>query len=347
MKVGITYDLREDYLKQGLSFEEAAEFDVEETIVAIAEALTEQGFTTQRIGNVYQVVRALSSGERFDFVFNIAEGRYGLARESQVPALLDAYQIPYVFSDPLTLAIALDKGMTKHILRDAGIKTAPFWVVNSKQDCEQVSRLLSYPVFAKPLAEGSSKGIHENSAIFSEEELWKVCANLLHRFKQPVLVEKFLSGREFTVGIVGTGDNAEVLGVMEIKIDSDKKEKFYCHSYKVGELCHQASLHLVNDEAAKQAATIALSAWKVLRCRDGGRVDVRCDEKMVPHILELNPLAGLRPFYSDLVLIAGAAGLSYQDLLKRIVDSALMRFKYHSTNSAFYLQAFDEATDHP
>lgn len=331
MKIGITYDLREDYLKQGMSLEEASEFDVEETILAIQQSLMNQGFSVQRIGNIYQLVSGLSSGARFDLVFNIAEGRYGLARESQVPALLDAYQIPYVFSDPLTLAIALDKGMTKRILRDAGISTAPFWTVNSEKDCEHVVRHLSFPMFAKPLLEGSSKGIYDNSIISCEKELSCVCVDLLQQFQGSVLVEQFLPGREFTIGIVGTGETAEVLGVMEVNIDSQKAEKFYSHTYKFGELSHKTSFSLANDDAAKCAARIALDAWQVLRCRDGGRVDVRCDENGLPHVLELNPLAGLRPgvlpYCSDLVLIAEAVGLSYEGLIKRIVDSALMRLK--------------------
>lgn len=329
MKVGITYDLRDDYLKQGLSFEEASEFDTAETIAAIQQSLINQGFTVQLIGNIYQLVTCLSSGEQFDLVFNIAEGRYGLARESQVPALLDAYQIPYVFSDPLTLAIALDKGMTKRVLRDAGISTAPFWIVNSEKDCESVLSHLSFPMFAKPLAEGSSKGIYKNSIISCKEELYDVCVELLQHFQEPVLVEQFLSGREFTVGIIGTAEKAEVLGVMQVNIDSRSAEKFYDHTYKFGELSHNMSLSLVVDDEAKRVAKMALDAWQVLRCRDGGRVDVRCDENGIPHVLELNPLAGLRPgippYCSDLVLIAEAVGLSYENLLKRIVDSALMR----------------------
>lgn len=329
MNIGITYDLREDYLKQGVSLEEASEFDVQETISAIEQSLMSQGFAVQLIGNIYQLVSRLSSGERFDLIFNIAEGRYGLARESQVPSLLDAYQIPYVFSDPLTLAIALDKGMTKRVLRDAGLSTAPFWVVNSESDCENLLSHLSFPMFAKPLAEGSSKGIHSQSAISCENELRRVCVDLLQKFQEPVLVEQFLPGREFTIGIIGTGEKAEVLGVMEVNIDSHMAEKFYDHSYKLGALNHKMSLSLVEDNQAKQAAKIALEAWQVLRCRDGGRVDVRCDGAGVPHILELNPLAGLRPGVppncSDLVLIAEAVGLTYEGLLKRIVDSALIR----------------------
>ena len=172
------------------------------------------GHQTDRIGNGRQLVDRLAAGDRWDLVFNIAEGLHGLAREAQVPAILDLYQIPYTFSDPMVLALTLHKGMTKAVVRDAGLATADFAVVERIEDVERVD--LPMPLFAKPVAEGTGKGVTAASKIADRDALRRVCAELLAKFRQPVLIETFLAGREFTVGIVGSGPEAEVLGSMEV-----------------------------------------------------------------------------------------------------------------------------------
>ena len=154
------------------------------------------------------------AGERWDAVFNFCEGLKGVAREAQAPALLEAYDIPYVFSDPLTLALSLDKAMAKRVVRDLGVPTADFAVIETMADAAKIA--LPFPLFLKPVAEGSGKGVNARSKVDDAAELVAVAADLLARFAQPVLVETFLSGREFTVGIVGTGEDAHVLGVTEI-----------------------------------------------------------------------------------------------------------------------------------
>ena len=210
LKIGITYDLRDDYLKEGYGLEETAEFDLPDTIEAIEKVILDNGFQADRIGNIKALTRRLAADDRWDLVFNIAEGMYGFGREAQVPALLDAYNIPYTFSDPLGHAISLHKGMTKHVLRDLGIPTPDFAVINNEAEIDEVN--LPFPLFAKPVAEGTSKGITALSKITNREELHQICKNLLQTFKQPVLVETYLPGREFTVGILGTGKDAKALG---------------------------------------------------------------------------------------------------------------------------------------
>ena len=190
MKIGLTYDLRDDYLAEGYSEEETAEFDRSDTIEAIEDSLRISGYQTDRIGNIKTLVGRLASGERWDLVFNIAEGLWGFGREAVVPALLEAYGIPYTFSDPLTLSLALHKGMTKHILRDAGISTPDFAVIETEDDIAQVK--IPFPLFAKPVAEGTGKGITSASKIASQNELKDMCLLLLAKFKQPVLIESFL-----------------------------------------------------------------------------------------------------------------------------------------------------------
>jgi D-alanine-D-alanine ligase len=225
MRIGVTYDLRADYLAMGYGEEETAEFDAEETIVAICGALAGLGHKPVRIGGVMKLAEALVRGERWDAVFNICEGLKGVAREAQVPALLEAYDIPYVFSDPLTLAAGLDKAVAKRIVRDHGIATADFAVVERSEDLRAVT--LPFPLFLKPLSEGSGKGIDARSRVEDRAAFATVAADLLARYRQPVLVETYLPGREFTVGITGTGDEAEVLGVTEIA----RTDKFLGHGY--------------------------------------------------------------------------------------------------------------------
>jgi D-alanine-D-alanine ligase len=322
MKVGITYDLRSEYLKQGYTEEETAEFDKDDTVVAIETTLHQLGYQTERIGNVRQLTEALVNGKRWDIVFNFCEGMFGIGREAQVPALLDAYKIPYVFSGPLVLALTLHKAMTKSVIRDAKIPTPDFFVVKSADDISNVN--LQYPLFAKPVAEGTGKGINASSVITNSEKLKERCAYLLNRFKQPVLVETYLSGREFTVGIVGTGDNARSVGVMEIILNEKAEKNVY--SYVNKEECEELVQYiLATGPEAKACEKVSLDAWRVLECEDGGRVDIRFDHKGIPNFIEVNPLAGLHPEHSDLPILTSKNGISYQELLKMIMDSAITK----------------------
>jgi len=198
LKIGLTYDLRDDYLKEGYGLEETAEFDLPDTIEAIEKVILDNGFQADRIGNIKALTRRLAKGDRWDLVFNIAEGLHGFGREAQVPALLDAYQIPYTFSGPLGQTLTLHKGMTKHVVRDLGIPTPDFAVVADPEDIDLVS--LPYPLLPNPFAEGTGKGITALSKIDNTRDLRNVCIKLLNTFHQPVLVETYLPGREFTVG---------------------------------------------------------------------------------------------------------------------------------------------------
>jgi D-alanine-D-alanine ligase len=325
MRIGLTYDLRQEYLAAGFSEEETAEFDRPDTIEAIDEAVQFLGHQTDRIGNVRQLVARLARGDRWDLVVNIAEGLYGLAREAQVPALLDAYQIPYTFSDALVTALCLHKGLTKMVVRHAGVPTPDFAVIERLEDLDRVA--LPYPLFAKPVAEGTGKGIDGSSKIADPDALRSVCAELLRRFRQPVLVETFLPGREMTVGIWGTGAEAEVIGTMEILLRPAAEPEVY--SYLNKEQCDDRVDYRVfaadGDDEVRRAEHVALAAWQALGCRDAGRVDVRSDACGQPHFIEVNPLAGLHPQHSDLPMICTGRGIPYARLIERIVESALRR----------------------
>lgn len=323
MKIGMTYDLRSDYLAQGYGEEETAEFDAAETIDGIAGALEHLGHQPDRIGNVRQLTRRLVDGDRWDMVFNIAEGLRGFAREAQVPALLEAYDVPYTFSDPMILALTLHKGLTKRVIRDLGIPTPDFFLVDENNGCRQTE--LPFPLFAKPVAEGTGKGITGRSKINSPGELAAVCDRLLETFRQPVLVETFLPGRELTVGILGTGASARALGVMEVILNERAEADVYSFHNKEQYL-DRVSYRLVDDDAARQAADSALASWRGLGCRDAGRIDLRLDAAGVPNFMEVNPLAGLHPVNSDLCIIARLAEMNYTSLIDSILTSARRRY---------------------
>ncbi len=322
MTVGLTYDLRADYLAEGFSEEETAEFDSPVTVEAIEQALRELGFRTERIGHVRNLTQRLASGRRWDIVFNIAEGMRGFGRESAVPALLEAYDIPYTFSDPLVLALSLHKGVTKRVIRDLGIPTPDFAVVHDEAEIASVS--LPYPLFAKPVAEGTGKGINEGSKIATPAQLAGRCRELLARYRQPVLVERFLPGREFTVGIIGTGREAAVVAVMEVFLTAKAEREVY--SYVNKEQCEErVEYRLATDAVGIEAGEVALRAWRGLGCRDAGRLDIRADERGRPSFMEVNPLAGLHPQHSDLPILCRMAGVEFPELIDRIMRSALRR----------------------
>lgn len=319
MHIGLTYDLRQDYLDAGYSEEQTAEFDSPDTIAAIEKALSAMGHKTMRIGNVKSLVQRLAAGERWDMVFNICEGMFGLGREAQVPALLDAYQIPYTFSGPLVLALTLDKALTKRVVRSLGVATPDFAVVAAKEDIAAID--LPFPLFAKPLAEGTGLGIDARSKIDSRRQLTAVCCELLEKFKQPVLVETYLPGREFTVGIVGSGNAAEVVGVMEVFLRAEAEANAYSYVNKENseELVRYA---LAPEAEASACRDVALRTWRGLGCLDAGRVDLKMDGSGAVNFIEVNPLAGLHPEHSDLPIICGLVGIPFQTLMERIMASA-------------------------
>lgn len=322
MKVGITYDLRTDYLAMGYSETETAEFDKADTIEGIEAAIRSFGHETDRIGHLRNLMGRLVAGESWDLVFNIAEGLYGFGREAQVPALLDAWRINYTFSDPLVLSLSLHKGMTKRVLRDLGLRTPDFVVVESDEDIAGVH--LPFPLFAKPVAEGTGKGVSAMSKINDAAQLDRACRQLLRDHHQPVLVEEYLSGREFTVGIVGTGKRARALGTMEIVLRSNAEDGGYSYENK-DKYEDRVDYVLVDDAMAKEAEELAVAAWRGLGCRDAGRIDLRANAQGKVSLIELNPLAGLNPTHSDLPILCRKLGIPFNQLVGWILEEAMLR----------------------
>jgi D-alanine-D-alanine ligase len=325
MIIGLTYDLRSEYLAMGYNEVETAEFDRDDTVAAIESALNYLGHATDRIGHGRRLVGRLADGDRWDLVFNIAEGLNGIGREAQVPAILDLYGIPYTFSDPLVMSLTLHKGMAKRVVRDSGVPTSDFFVVENI--AKMVRPPFPTPWFIKPVAEGTGKGVTPASIIRDPALLTRACDDMIGLFRQPVIVEPYLSGREFTVGLVGTGLDAEVPGTIEVILldTADAGLYSYVNKKHYEELVTYRLVQPNEDLQVREAERSALAAWRALGCRDGGRVDIRCDERGRPLFMEVNPLAGLHPEHSDLPIICNHLGIPFQDLIGRILQSAMVR----------------------
>jgi D-alanine-D-alanine ligase len=319
MRLAFTYDLKPSWLARGLTAEQAAEFDSPATVEAIAGHFQARGFQVDRIGGAHELLPRLVAGDRWDLAFNICEGFWGSARESLVPALFEHAGVPCLFSDAATLALCLRKDLCKQVVRDAGLPTAAFTV------WQGAGANPEFPVFAKPVAEGTGKGIGLASRCDTERQLRATARRLAQKFRQPVLVESYLPGREFTVGILGTGPGATAFGCMEV---TARGAAPLAYGYAEKQDWRARVAYALADDAEARAATdLALAAWRALGCRDAGRIDLRSDEAGRPHFIECNPLAGLNPEESDLVIMAGLAGHGAEWLYDCIMQAGLDRLK--------------------
>ena len=335
MIVGIAYDLKEDFqVAQGLPDDWLEEYDSENTIRAIQEIIEGLGHQVVRLGGGVTFVDRIRE-EPVDLVFNLAEGRNGRSREAHIPALLEMLEIPYTHSDPLTLALTLDKEMTKRIIASDGIPTPDFRMIRDVADLAQMD--LPYPLFVKPAYEGSSKGIRSHSRVNTPEELRREVERLLGDYGTPVLVEDFLSGREFTVGVLGNG-SPYVLAIMEVLPAEGCVEDFVYSivmKRECGSRVRYQSPPDVSVALLGQIQDIAMRTYKILGCRDVARVDIRLDHQGMPHVIEVNPLPGIAPGYSDLVIMAECSGWSYARLIETILGHALDRLQTTSLWSAY------------
>ena len=323
MRIALVYDLRDDYRALGLSEEEVAEFDNVETIDQLAGALAALGCEVERVGRGQALAARLVAGERYDLVFSIAEGVKGRSREAQVPALCELFDQPYLFSDPLTMSACLDKAVAKRLVRDAGVKTPSFAV--AERSADEVADWAEFPAFVKPLAEGTGKGCEAASLVHTKAELHEAVARVIGRYRQPALIERYLPGREFTVGIVGNGDDARVLGVCEILLKPNAEANVYSLHNK--ELCEELVTYApVDDGEARLTGTFALATYRALECRDAARIDFRSDANGEPYFLEANPLAGLNPWHSDLPILAAQNGIDFVTLIGMVLDAGLARY---------------------
>jgi len=309
-----------------------AEWDEQGTIDAVAGALS-------TIGEVVLLEADESFPEKLraarpDFVFNIAEGLYGPNREGHVPAICEFFGIPYHASDPLSLSLCLHKGRTKEMLLQHGVPTAPFTIARTRDDARNVS--LPFPLFAKPCFEGSGKGVSVQSLCHNRAELVARVEALLDTYKQPVLVETWLPGLEFTVAVIGNGEEARCLPIVGMNFDVLPPGAPPIYGYEAKWLWDTVANPLqlfqcpaqVPEELTRQIEVAALAAYRALECRDWCRIDVRCDGAGRPMVVELNPLPGILPDPLDnscFPKAARAAGMTYDDLIRTVADIAWRR----------------------
>lgn len=310
-----------------------AEWDTWETINAVKNAI-ETYHHVDLIEADYNAYEQLKESN-CDIVFNIAEGFNGLSREAQIPAILDMLNIPYSGSDPLTLAICLDKARTKEILSYYKIPNANFLLVNHLNQLQELN--FDFPMVAKPIGEGSSKGIYSSSFVKNPKELLQETKRILNEYNQPALVEEFLPGREFTVAVLGNGVDAEVLPIVEISYSDFPDDFIPIYSYEAKWILDTREKPLnvfscpakINFSLENIIKETALNTYKVLRCRDWSRIDIRLDKNEVPNVIEVNPLPGILPNPEDNSCYPKAArtvGLSYTDMINKVLYVAAKRY---------------------
>jgi D-alanine-D-alanine ligase len=326
LKVGITYNLKKDFSRQeNQPIDFLEEFDAEETIDAIRKVLEGEGHDVIKLGGDAGLIDRLRQAP-VDIVFNIAEGLQGRNREAHIPALLEFLDIPYTGSDPLTLSLTLDKAMAKRVVMSQNIPTPRFKKVERVEDLHGLD--LCYPLFVKLCHEGSSKGVRLDSKILDPQSLMEKTTGLLKTYGSSLLVEEFVKGPEFTVGILGNEDPF-VLGVMQIEIKGrPPEESIYSLEIK-REWEEKVRYHcppLIDQDLSRKIEEVALRSYRVLECRDVSRVDIRVGEDRTPYFLEVNPLPGLSPVYGDLVIMARNMGWDYARLVKTIFHHALKRY---------------------
>ena len=320
-----------------------AEWDSAQTIDAVASALSAAGDVIRLEADESFPERLRA--ERPDIVFNIAEGLHGTNREAHVPAICEFFGIPYSGSDPFTLSLCLHKARTKELLGVHGVPNAPFTLVESERDLDRLlagadARLalptVDAPLFVKPVQEGSSKGITEKNLVRSTHELDEQTRSLLAAYDQPVIVESFLPGAEFTCGVLGNGDEARVLPIVAMNFSSLPAGALPIYGFEAKWIWDTPDEPLdifecparIDSRLRQAIETTVLSAYRVLGCRDWSRIDVRLDAQGTPNIVEVNPLPGILPNPSDnscLPKAARAAGLSYDDLILAALAAAAAR----------------------
>ncbi|MBU0548576.1 MAG: ATP-grasp domain-containing protein [Candidatus Omnitrophica bacterium] len=322
--VGLTYDLKTDYkFKDGDPLDANAEFDHPTTVDVISKAIAANGFKVKKIGNAVNLLEKMDN-LGVDIVFNISEGLTGRNRESQVPILLEMAGVPFVGADALTLGLTLDKIMAKKIFIAEGIPTPKFFEVNSAEALASHDHC-KFPLIVKPRFEGSSKGLSESSRVANTRELKKQVDFITKTYKQPALVEEFISGQEFTVAIVGN-KCPEIMPVVQIKIDGKLKlnNKFYTFARITSDRLEYVCPAKITQELKKKLDDLALRVYRSVECRDFGRVDFRVGNDGKPYVLEINPLPSLST-EDVFMLIANNIGITYEQMLGKILNSALIR----------------------
>lgn len=318
LRVGLVFNLKRVKPAHDGQGDKDAEFDSPATIRALTEALEALGHTVVPLEADAGLLTRVADAN-IDVAFNIAEGLRGRGRESLVPAVLELLDIPYTGSDPATLAVTLDKSLAKRVVQQAGIHTPAFAVLRDGDPAPDIG----WPLFVKPVAEGSSKGVHASSVTHDAAGLAAMVARINQTYGQPALAEAFLPGREFTVGLLG-GPEPRVLAPMEILFGDGESLYGFGDKLTFGRIRYECPAKTSPDLDA-ELRDVARRAFDALGCRDVARIDLRLDAEGRVHFIECNPLPGMTPGFSDLCLAAEAEGVSYGELVATILDPALAR----------------------
>jgi len=329
MKIGLSYDLKENIaVKQGFPDDALEEYDSPETVNGISGVLEELGHEVLRLGGGPEFLDNIRKTKP-DMVFNISEGLGNYrSREAQVPSVLEMLDIPYIGSDPLCLAVSLDKPLTKKLVKAIGISTPNWLVINDSSELPYLGlHDFRFPGFIKPVQEGSSKGVRLISRVDNIEQAVELIQKLLNDYRQPVMIEEFVAGDEITVGITGNNP-AEVLGVMRVLPRNNDENFVYSLEVKrdwENQVDYECPAK-ISPEVSRMIKEYSLIIFRELGCRDFARVDFKVNRNGVPYFLEINPLAGLNPRSSDLPIMAGLLGIPYKVLIERILNAALERY---------------------
>jgi D-alanine-D-alanine ligase len=326
-----TFDLS---IAELIARDEFAEWDAPATIAAVESALSGLGKVVrlEATEDFPQLLRQTQP----DIVFNIAEGSRGVNREAHIPAICEFFGIPYTGSDPFTLTLCLDKAKAKETLEFHGIPTPRFAVVEGLEDLGAPTVNLELPLFVKPLHEGSSKGITDSSLCWDRKQLRAQTEFLLENYRQPVLVEEYLPGKEFTCAVLGNGAEATVLPIVGMNFESLPKGALPIYSYDAKFVWDRPEQPLeifqcparITKKLQASIERVTLDAFRVLGCRDWARIDVRLDAAGNPNVLEVNPLPGILPDPADnscLPKAARAAGIGYDELIQSCLKYAAAR----------------------
>ncbi len=324
LRIGLTYDLKTDWQSSQDDPEDAAaELDGTKTVEALKAALEWGGHQVQLIGNAKNLLKAIPT-LKVDVVFNISEGLYGRNRESQVPAILDLYRIPFFGADALTLGVTLDKVVAKKCFIADGVPTARFFKAYRGDDVKTLNTI-GFPLFVKTIHEGTSKGITANSRVETVDQLQEQVRRINDQYKQPALVEEFIKGTEFTVPVIGNNPPV-AMAVVQYAIDgkTDLGNAFYSYQHVAQKLVDHICPAPIERSLEDKLKALAVKAYQSVDCRDFGRVDFRVDEKGNPYVLEINPLPNLSP--DDVFMLLGkVAGLSYNQIINKICDEGVAR----------------------
>jgi len=329
MKIGLAYNLKANVFPLGeLDSEQVEEFDSLQTIDAVCSVFEDNGFKTVRLGGDINIIDKIKR-EKPGFVFNMAEGYWGRNREAHIPAILELMGIPYSGSDPLTLAVTLDKITTKKILRQMGILTPSFSVIKKWDDLINLEGRLNYPLVVKPAWEGSSKGVYAGSKANDKSALARNVEILFSKYpEQPVLAEEFIIGREITAAVIGN-DPPKVFNLMEINTKKGNRDDFI-YSLEMKRNWKEEAEYVISPDLGKliekSLRGIAIAVFIEFDCRDVARIDFRIDNRGRIYLLEINPLPGLAIGYSDLVIMAERSGMKYGELIISILSSAFRRY---------------------